>query len=216
MCRRYMEISTKRLTYQFRWQTRPLQSKESIVATSSADSSKSKIWAFSMIRDFVTDLGIVILPRCTWNCIDTYIVKIHKHFSMFHYCLTPLMNGSISKGYSHTATHSTQMYPNTLILHSPGTSGGFEQESCYTSQPQLSLLDHPTVEDHQAWPMGDLESPVGCTQWLSQLLMYKIPPTSSGSNMGDTQSEKQWSAKFQPPTSAFFAVLHIPLAFLPN
>ena len=207
-------MGTKRLTYQSRWQTRPLQSKESIVATSSADSSKSKIWAFSIIRDFVTDLGIVILPRCTWNHTDTYILKPQKNFTMFHYCPTPLMYRSISKGHSHTATHWSHMYPNNLILHSPGTSGGFERESCYIYQPQLSLLDHPTAEDHQAWPMGDLESPVGCTQWLLHLLIYKIPSTSSGSSMGDIQPEKQCSAKFQPPASAFFAVLHILLAFL--
>jgi hypothetical protein len=34
--------------------------------------------------------------------------------------------------------------------------------------------------------------------------------------MDDIQPEKQWSANFQPPASAFFAVLHIPLAFLPT
>jgi hypothetical protein len=46
--------------------------------------------------------------------------------------------------------------------------------------------------------------------------MYKIPSTSSGSNMGDIQSEKQWSAKFQQSTNAIFALLYIPLAFLPT
>lgn len=91
MCKMSLEIGTKRLTYQSRWQTRPLQSKESIVATSSADSSKSKIWAFSIIRDFVTDLGIVILPRCTWNHIDTYILKLQKDFTTFHYMIIIFM-----------------------------------------------------------------------------------------------------------------------------
>ena len=87
ICKRSLAMGTKRLTYQSRWQTRPLQSKESIVATSSADSSKSKIWAFSIIRDFVTDLGIVILPRCTWNHIDTYILKPQNDFITFHYII---------------------------------------------------------------------------------------------------------------------------------
>jgi hypothetical protein len=73
-CKRSLEISTRRLTHLFKGQKRPLQSKVSIVATSSADSWKSNIWAFSAIRDFVTDLGIVILPRCTCNHIDTHII----------------------------------------------------------------------------------------------------------------------------------------------
>jgi hypothetical protein len=108
MCTRPLEISTRRLTYQSTRQTRPSQSNVSIVATSSADSSKPKIWAFSIIRDFVTDLEIVILPRWTWNHIDTYNLKPQKDFTMFHYSLPPPMYSSISKGHSHKVTHCSQ------------------------------------------------------------------------------------------------------------
>ena len=104
ICKICLEIGTKRLTYQFRWQTRPLQSNESIVATSSADSSKSKIWAFSIIRDFVTDFGIVILPRCTWNHIDTYILKTSE--AIQHVPLLPT-----------TSTIWSLFYVGTVICH---------------------------------------------------------------------------------------------------
>jgi hypothetical protein len=45
-------------------QMRPLQSKVSRYSMSSLESSKSKMSKFSMMRDLVTDLGMVTLPLC--------------------------------------------------------------------------------------------------------------------------------------------------------